>query len=313
MASSDSNAKLVLVVDDSPIDRRLVRGLLERRLGCEVVEADRAAAALSVLESRPPSMVVTDLTMPGMTGLELVKEVKQRLPLTPVILMTGRGSEEVAVAALQAGAASYVPKKRLARDLADTVASVMAAAEEAATTGELARRIRSMQYAYELENDLSLISAMVGHLAGQVEGMWSLGKMGCVRVRVALEEAMTNAMFHGNLECDSSMRDDDDEAYRKLAAERAATPPFSERRIRVTATVDGESAVFRIADEGVGFDPASLPDPTDPDYLDRSHGRGVMLMRAFMDEVVYSPTGNEVTLTKHRHSMADLELTLDAE
>ena len=55
-----------------------------------------------------------------------------------------------------------------------------------------------------------------------------------------------------------------------------------------------------IRDEGDGFDPSKLPDPTDPENLDRPCGRGVMLMRAFMDDVRYNATGNEVTLVRKR-------------
>ena len=58
--------------------------------------------------------------------------------------------------------------------------------------------------------------------------------------------------------------------------------------------------VVIIKDEGEGFDPAALPDPTDAENIDRPCGRGVMLMRAFMDEVRYNARGNEVTLIRKR-------------
>ncbi len=63
--------------------------------------------------------------MPELDGLELVGAVRSRFPLVPVILMTAYGSEEIAVRALRRGAASYVPKSRLALELLDTVDSVL--------------------------------------------------------------------------------------------------------------------------------------------------------------------------------------------
>ena len=60
-------------------------------------------------------------------------------------------------------------------------------------------------------------------------------------------------------------------------------------------------AVYRIRDEGPGFDPARLPDPTDPARLERTTGRGLLLIRAFMDEVAFNGTGNQITLLK-RHT-----------
>ena len=54
--------------------------------------------------------------------------------------------------------------------------------------------------------------------------------------------------------------------------------------------------MYTVRDEGPGFDPASLPDPTDPANLDRPCGRGLLLMRTFMDNVIFNDKGNEVTL-----------------
>jgi anti-sigma regulatory factor (Ser/Thr protein kinase) len=59
-------------------------------------------------------------------------------------------------------------------------------------------------------------------------------------------------------------------------------------------------ATFVIADQGSGFDASQLPNPSDPIVLERPSGRGILLMRTFMDEVHYNSTGNLVTLVKHR-------------
>ena len=61
---------------------------------------------------------------------------------------------------------------------------------------------------------------------------------------------------------------------------------------------------FVVRDQGPGFNPSTLPDPTSPQYLDRPSGRGLLLMRAFMDAVIYNDAGNEVTLVKHRVTAA---------
>lgn len=79
--------------------------------------------------------------------------------------------------------------------------------------------------------------------------------------------------------------------------------PYRDRRVHVTARFDSDEAVFVIRDEGSGFDPAKLPDPTDPENLIRPFGRGVMLMRTFMDEVSFNSRGNEITLIKRKRSL----------
>jgi anti-sigma regulatory factor (Ser/Thr protein kinase) len=83
--------------------------------------------------------------------------------------------------------------------------------------------------------------------------------------------------------------------------QRRQSSPYLDRRIHVQAKLSRESILFVIRDEGPGFDPRRLPDPTDPANLETVSGRGVFLMRTFMDEVIYNATGNEVTLIKRRH------------
>ena len=110
----------ILIVDDSPLERRFVGNLVEQRLGLPVAYAANGFEALKMLKCGLPAAVLTDLQMPKMDGLELVDHIRVNYPLVPVVLMTAYGSEEIAIQALQAGAASYVPKRSLDRDLAET-------------------------------------------------------------------------------------------------------------------------------------------------------------------------------------------------
>ena len=120
------------------------------------------------------------------------------------------------------------------------------------------------------------------------------------RVAVALTEAMVNGIQHGNLELDSRLRQEDEATYDRMAEFRRRRPPYRDRRLHVRAALSRRGAVYVIRDEGPGFDPATLPDPTDPAYLERPTGRGLLLIRAFMDEVAFNRAGNQVILTKRR-------------
>ena len=116
----------VLVVDDSAVDRQVIGGLLGTDGDLDILYAVDGAQGLDVIRSVSPDLVVTDLMMPEVDGLTLVKTVRSECPTTPVILVTSQGSEETAVRALQEGAASYVPKHRLAHTLLETVRGVLA-------------------------------------------------------------------------------------------------------------------------------------------------------------------------------------------
>jgi anti-sigma regulatory factor (Ser/Thr protein kinase) len=129
-----------------------------------------------------------------------------------------------------------------------------------------------------------------------------------IQVGIAIEEALVNAYYHGNLEVGAELRESDYKAFYALAQERTKDSPYKDRRIHVRVRMTRGQAIFTIRDEGPGFDPATLPDPTDAANLEKPGGRGVMLMQAFADEVTYNDQGNEVTLTKSREPEDSVEL-----
>jgi len=99
----------IVVVDDERSIRFSLMELLESE-GHEVREAEHAPAALAALEGQPADLVISDLSMPAMDGMQLLEEVRTRHPGTLFILMTAYGDERAAVRALRAGAYDYVPK-----------------------------------------------------------------------------------------------------------------------------------------------------------------------------------------------------------
>jgi len=125
-----------------------------------------------------------------------------------------------------------------------------------------------------------------------------------IRVGVALEEALLNGLYHGNLEVSSDLKKDGSNDFQILAEERQQTSPYRERRLFVQARLSSAEAVFTIRDEGPGFDPASLPDPTDPENLLKASGRGLLLIRTFMNEATHSPSGNQITMVKRPKAVA---------
>ncbi len=288
----------ILVVDDSSVDRRLVRGLLERVPGIFVQHAVDGKEALDLIRDEMPDLVLTDLIMPNIDGLELVATVVSQFPLVPVILMTGKGSEEIAVKALRAGASSYVPKNDLAGLLVQTVENVLAVAQSERSQAQLMGCMVHNECSFQLESDDSMIPPLITYLHRCVRSVGLCDETNGVRVCVALEEALRNAVHHGNLELTSRMREDDTDQYRNLYEQRRTNTPYRDRRVHVRIDVNENQGSFIIRDEGRGFDPGGLPDPTDPANLERATGRGLLLMRSFMDEVHFNDVGNEVTMVK---------------
>jgi CheY-like chemotaxis protein/anti-sigma regulatory factor (Ser/Thr protein kinase) len=295
----------ILVVDDSAVDRRLTRSLLQAQPDWTVLETVNGREALQCVEQHAPDLVLTDLQMPEMNGLELVDAMRSDHPLIPVILMTGQGNERIAVRALQQGAASYIPKRILVAELVEIVQRVLEVSREDLAYSRLMGHMTLNDCRFVLSNDLKLISSLVAYLRNSVTRMKICDQADQFRVAVALEEALLNAFYHGNLEVSSKLREDDHRKFCALADERLNQQPYRDRRIYMHAQLSTDAATFVIRDEGPGFDPATLPDPTDPENLVRPCGRGVLLMKAFMDEVHYNADGNQVTMVKRRAATQD--------
>ncbi len=294
----------ILVVDDAAADRELAGHLLDKQ-GWTVFYAEDGRQALAQLQASALDLVLTDLVMPEMDGLALVEQVKLDYPVVPVVLMTARGSEEIAVRALESGAASYVPKNLVVRDLVEVVTRILDASKEHKSYKRLLGGLQAASF--ELENDPELISSLVSYLSQVLRDSEMFDEADCHRIATALDEALTNACYHGNLEVRSEIREHDPRAYRALANQRRAIAPYRDRRIRVSTDLTSGEARFVITDDGQGFERDAIPDPTRAENLEHPTGRGVFLMKTFMDDVLYNESGNEVTLLKRRSDTADVD------
>lgn len=288
----------VLIVDDSSMDRHLAGAIVQKMGGWEASFASHGAEALDLIEQGRPDVVLTDMLMPEMDGLQLVQAIRAKHPLLPVILMTAHGSEDIAIQALQKGAASYVPKKSLSRDLPETLDQVLSASKTRLQEQRLLGKLESFETRFVLDNDTSLIPALVAHLEEDLTRLKMCDPSALVLMGVALHEALTNAILHGNLELSSSLRETDEKEYYRLGVERRQQGPYGERRVFVTARFTQDELAFTIRDEGKGFDPSTLPDPTDPSNLGKVSGRGLLLIQTFMDRVEHNEAGNAITMVK---------------
>jgi len=293
-----NDPQYIVIVEDSPTQAVQMQLLLEEA-GYRVSAATDGRSGLDLVEAESPDLVVTDLIMPELNGLELVETVKSQLPNLPVILTTAQGSEDTAAEALRRGAASYVPKKSIALDLVPTVSRLLALNEAQRVESAVAEFLTDVEKRFCLRNDDVLVPQLVRHLKEQVQQMAICGERELLQLATALDEALVNAMIHGNLEVSSKLREvDNGREYRRLAAQRRKQSPFSQRSVYVDVRVNRNLAEFVIRDEGPGFDPKSIPDPTDPANIQKVSGRGLMLINTFMDQVSHNHKGNEITMVK---------------
>lgn len=113
----------VLVVDDDADTRRILRYVLSP--AAAIVEAAAGSEALQMIESERPALVLLDLVMPGIDGLEVLEKALKRDPRLPVIMLTGRTDIAVAKTALELGARAYITKPIEPQRLRETVEDIL--------------------------------------------------------------------------------------------------------------------------------------------------------------------------------------------
>lgn len=288
----------ILLVDDSPVDRKLFATLLEQ-CNFEVQVCNDGLSAIDVMDGALPDIVLTDMQMPGMDGLELVKEIRNRFPNTPVILITGHGSEDLATKALRAGAAGYVPKSNSADLLSSTIRHVL----DLNKTKNIERRLREhttlIQYELKLPNDETLVPGTLQLVRQRILDSVDVNPVSLLQIEVALEHAIMNAIYHGNLDFAQHAGIDFDEKSRiREARILNAKKPYCDRRVSVVIRISPNEVRFVVKDEGRGFDVKEVSSLGLTQSLRGDFGQGLFLMWAFMDKVVFEKSGAGVTLVK---------------
>jgi anti-sigma regulatory factor (Ser/Thr protein kinase) len=120
---------------------------------------------------------------------------------------------------------------------------------------------------------------------------------------LALHEALTNSIIHGNLELSSDLKERSDSAFAEALAKRAADPRYSTRPVEVRVDYDGKRCRWTFTDQGNGFDVERVlarASAADNPEMTPASGRGILMMRAFLDDVRYELDGRRTILTLAR-------------
>jgi DNA-binding response OmpR family regulator len=290
----------ILLVDDEPLVREELGALLADE-GYEVITAGDGEEGISLFRKEAPDLVITDVRMPRRDGLSLAMIIKQEDPSVPVTVITGHGTEAMAIEALRAGVTDFIKKPVRLDDLIAALSRMEAARVPASLgAGELPAAVElvSHLWTYRLKNDREAIPPFVdGLLRRSTVG---LDRMQALELSLALRELVLNAVEHGNLELtyEEKTRALENGTLDALLAERAAKQPYCDRTVMVLVERHERRLSITVRDQGRGFDWKKLPDPNDPMNLLAAHGRGVLLARLSVDALHYSEKGDEVTVVK---------------
>ena len=277
---SKNRASRILVVDDEEQMREIISQFLTK-LGYQAVSASNGRDALATFREQSFDLVLSDVRMPGLTGLQLLKAIKELSPKTPVVLISGYADIEIVVEALKAGAENFLPKPVKMNFLAKVVQQSLSLTALRPSRPVLLPYIQQTtqfqvpsqpEFVREMVHQLALSAVAVGFAPHDIDN----------NLKLVFYEAITNAMEHGN-HWDPA----------RLVMVKAET---SKDQIRVC-----------IQDEGQGFDFANQPNPVEGEDILLERGRGIFLMRTIMDEVEFIPPGNQIHLVKFKSAEAASE------
>ena len=263
----------ILVVDDEENLRNLLETVLAGK-GYRVIKSSNGFEAIKAVEDGGVDLAVIDIKMPGMDGMELLSRIKDFSAEFPVVVMTGFADVDITAKALKAGASDFLSKPFGAQEIFHSVSRLL---EMRKVRAENRKVLPFIQFTLNVEfpSRTDYINGIVHYVTEHLKDIELCESTQISNMIIALYEAMVNAIRHGNCNDPAKM-------------------------VRVRAEIGYNEARFTIADQGEGFAIDEISNPTDSKNIYKSSGRGIYLMKHFMDDVVYNDQGNEVTLVKRR-------------
>jgi len=276
------NANTILIVDDDPDIHRLLSAAL-RNENCVIEDSYDGLEALSLLEAQPCDLVITDVRMPGLNGLELLRRIHKVQPDTKVLVMTAESTPATVISSLRDQALGYFSKPFSLDAVAETVALALQAP---ASQGDIEVLSAIPEWiALQLRCKLEVADRLVPFLREMVT---DLSVQEREDIGTAFRELLTNAIEHGG-----------------------GTDPS--KTVRVDYVRTAKSILYKILDPGKGFSLTHLPHAAVSNesgapyqHLEvrdklglRPGGFGILLTRRLADELIYNEKGNEVLLIKY--------------
>ncbi len=262
----------ILVVDDEDILRNTLKRALNRD-EMTVTTASSAKEGLELLKTTAFDLIITDVKMPEMDGLKFLRKVKAKDSELPVIVLTGFATVEMTKDALQHGAFNFITKPFDVENILSIVKKGLDLKKKIVTNREIAAFTKSA-FDIEIPSRSDLLGGVIFYILEQLKLMDFSHQVIASDILMTLDESLTNANKHGN-------------------------KGDAQKKIFIHTQIDSEKMEITIRDEGDGFSPDKLVDPLSSEGIERNCGRGVFLMKGYMDEVKFNDKGNEVNMVKH--------------
>jgi DNA-binding response OmpR family regulator len=289
--------KKILIIDDEKPVRDVLNIALSEE-GYESFQAPSGELGFELFKSSEPDIVLTDVMMPGIDGIEVTKRMKAQRDDIDVVVMSGFGTEELVVNALQAGASNYIKKPIVFEELFKILDDIIFKRENRKRF-EISREIVESEHKnIVIGNDVSRVWGAVNQVLFNAQAVTDPNSL--EGMCIGLYELLINAVEHGNLGITFQEKSDalQNNTYRELIESRMKRADSEGMVVRIESDYEPSSIAVEIRDQGAGFDLSTLADMKDAEAMLSDHGRGVLLASLFYDSVDYFEPGNCVKVSK---------------
>lgn len=287
----------ILMIDDEPVFLDTLSKRL-RKQGFTVTTASNGREGLDRFLNSPDEfdLILTDIQMPIMDGLEVLKQIRHQDHDTPVIIMTGHSELEKSIQALRLGAFDYLLKPLDLGQLYSSLRKLKSIRISLTQVSEILP-LTEGHVSITIPSRIRFVEGAIALLQKYLDPVCQANDINIYSISLCLQEAITNAIIHGNLELSSSLKEESWEQFDTLRAEREEVASFGDRKTIIRFEFNSNMLRFEIEDEGQGFDVSALPDFNNPNTL-LSTGRGLLYIFSFMDSVSWNEGGNCIIMVK---------------
>lgn len=287
----------VLLVEDDPSLRKFLEDSLSLT-GYEVKVAEDGRAGLEAFLSFSPDLVMTDIKMPRMDGLELLSEIRKRSQEVIVIVMTAYGCEEYALEALHRLANNYLTKPIRFEDLIRLLKKYASILKHRQLPKKPLGLVVRRELTIVFDNRIHCVPQMANRLVLEIGKV--IPKENQLGIHLGLAELLANAIEHGNLgityeEKTAALEED---RIDQLYQDRLADLERAKKKVTVHFKMTPASCEWFIEDQGLGFEWKGLPTAIDERNFLELHGRGIFLSRIQFDEFEFLGKGNLVRVKR---------------
>ena len=287
----------VLAIDDEESICDVLSSYMEFK-GIYFKTANNLKEALAIFKEEDFNLIFLDYLLPDGTGFDALKKGFFKKSNLFLVLMTGHFKREMIRDTIKLGVHDFLLKPFQLKDVDNIFFKANDFLKSFYGFKEAVQHIKKSEIIIEMENNPLLIKGVIKLIGRNVIDAGFFEDE--THIQLALTEALVNAIYHGNLEMDSSLKLNSFEKFDEEANKRMHISPFKDRKVFIKSCFDTEKFKVIIKDEGKGFDWKN-------NLIKQQHafepfGRGIFLIESIFDKIKWNEKGNEITLIKFKDS-----------